>query len=104
MTILDRYLGSYYDKFEHAIGCAFVVLAGVYVLPLGYCMILAFAAGIVKELIDCWAWELAWDENEHPVYENGKWRWWWFDWKDILANSVGIALASIWHLAWTFKG
>jgi len=48
--------------------------------------------GIVKEIIDCYALH-EYFEKGMPVY-GYHWDWAHFDWNDILANSIGIALAT----------
>ena len=71
MTILDKYLGRYYDKIQHCLGSMLLVLILSHFVTLSLTILLSMVCGIAKEIID--------------------WHW---DWYDILANSTGIALAA----------
>ena len=92
MTFLDRYLGKYYDKIQHCLGSMLLILILSYFTTLWWTILGTFVCGIVKELIDCYAFH-EYFEKGMPVY-GYHWDWAHFDWNDILANSIGIALAT----------
>ena len=75
MTLLDKYLGRYYDKIQHCLGSMLLVLIGYFFSHrkwLGWILLSIFLIGFLKEIL-----------IDHFL-----------DWYDILANSTGIALAA----------
>ena len=85
MTWLDKWIFDqpYYDKLLHAGGCGGLVLVvWFFTYSLLWSALIALAAGVAKELIDCY----------NLADTKGDWHWYW-DWWDILADVVGIGLA-----------
>lgn len=64
------------DKFAHFFGSAFIVLAAGRFLPIWAALTVAAIADIAKELYD--------------AKKGRKW-----DWKDILADAIGVTLGAI---------
>lgn len=79
-----------YDKSEHAVVSAILALIATFFMPLLFACLLAVVAGYLWEVKDGY---LHWE-----VYG------WWggegFSWKDLIADSIGIAAGIL--LAWRF--